>query len=680
MPEATVNLPKESQDTTKKLAPATEKPGAQNENQSVSIDNGSASSTNESRQPPPPLPASYRCMSPLSTRKSINPASISRQITAHNPIPQHFNRPPPNSPVLIRKNRNPSPAKSQSIVSNPFRKMLSSNVQVSNTVKSFENTQCSRNNDNNDNNNSITRSSQPSSNNATLLQCTKESGQGAKPEQIIPTTFLHDSSLSEASNIGASSEAKTNTTIASNYKDEKHSKNDTKDMAFEQPSQPWLVTVNTTRSTSVPVGARPLSPSQAPWRARREHQDSCSSSTSDSHSTTSSDFNMNTKSSVQIGIQQHSQEAPWRSPQPKRKDVKRLPTTQQSSNVKTSSVNIKTESMKQVPAADPTVNKPVEVEQVTSSVTSSVSTKSKETVTTSSNVVSTSVLASNKDTKEQQSIKTDQTKNFALSSASSNVQEKQDAKMEKTPNKNIITTSEETAKIKSEVVTITADTVKFSSNENESIKKAGTINSETSETSEKTVLKEESAIRPEQASIPPPPPPPPEKISEPPEKLPEPQPQIQSQFQSQLQPQLSPSTESSSSIEPQSLPPSGQLLHLQHHHMEESQEEKEEYKRVPVTRRIQKFEKQSSIEHERRERTAASPARPVGPWVKKTSTGPVTQETWDPQDSTWVTDSAFMDTVTSRPSRPRKPQYEPQPTHSSSNMKMTNAFLSILDF
>lgn len=60
-------------------------------------------------------------------------------------------------------------------------------------------------------------------------------------------------------------------------------------------------------------------------------------------------------------------------------------------------------------------------------------------------------------------------------------------------------------------------------------------------------------------------------------------------------------------------------------------EEQEPYVPLPVTSRIKSFEKQSSLEVEFQDEKAVSqPVRPVGPWVKKTSSGPVpVQEGWE---------------------------------------------------
>ena len=65
-----------------------------------------------------------------------------------------------------------------------------------------------------------------------------------------------------------------------------------------------------------------------------------------------------------------------------------------------------------------------------------------------------------------------------------------------------------------------------------------------------------------------------------------------------------------------------------------------DYVPEPVTNRIQKFEKQRSRDREdhSRERQPPPPAKPVGPWVKRTSSGPCRHEGWTSPPTTEESD------------------------------------------
>ena len=100
-----------------------------------------------------------------------------------------------------------------------------------------------------------------------------------------------------------------------------------------------------------------------------------------------------------------------------------------------------------------------------------------------------------------------------------------------------------------------------------------------------------------------------------------------------------------------------------------TEKDNDSYVRQPVTSRIKSFEKQASLDSvdQRGEKLGEQPARPVGPWVKRTSSGPVApSEEWTPEAVTWPPPADKQDNQ-QQPSLQQAKQY---PADESSTMPL----------
>lgn len=104
----------------------------------------------------------------------------------------------------------------------------------------------------------------------------------------------------------------------------------------------------------------------------------------------------------------------------------------------------------------------------------------------------------------------------------------------------------------------------------------------------------------------------------------------------------------------------------------------EDYVRESVTKRIRAFEKQASKEEDPIAERLLPPARPVAPWVKKTSAGPVQHDTyWDmtsPEEQ--QPGGAPMSPPVQAPGPSPAPPPPPPPVHTPTPVKQVERTMS----